>query len=122
MQVFRALLTNLSKIFDCLSHGLIIAKLNAYGFKLSALNLIHNCLSKSQSVTQGSILGPILLNFFISDLFFVVKDVNIASYADDDTFYQSGKSVDDVVNGLQVSAEKIFKWFSDYQMKRNTDK
>ena len=32
------------------------------------------------------------------------------------------KLVDDVINGLQVSAEKLFKWFSDNQMKGNTDK
>ena len=36
--------------------------------------------------------------------------------------YQSGKTVDDVINGLQVSAEKLFKWFSDNQMKGNADK
>ena len=45
-QLFGALLTDLSKTFDCLSHELIIAKLNAYGFSLSALKLIHNYLSK----------------------------------------------------------------------------
>ena len=30
--VFGALLSNLSKAIDCLSHNLLIAKLNAYGF------------------------------------------------------------------------------------------
>ena len=47
-QVFGTLPTDLSKAFDCLSHELIIAKLNAYGFSLSALKLIHNYLSKRQ--------------------------------------------------------------------------
>ena len=62
---------------------------------------------------QGSILGQILFNIFISDLFLVFKDVNFVSYADDNTIYESIKSVDNVINGLQVSAQKCFKWFSD---------
>ena len=58
----------------------------------------------------------------MSDPFLVVKDVNFASYADDNTIYQSGRNVDDVINDLQLSAEKLFHWFSDNQMKVNTDK
>ena len=41
---FGALLTDLSKAFDCLSHDLLLAKLHAYGFSLSALKLIHSYL------------------------------------------------------------------------------
>ena len=43
--VFAALLTDLSKAFDCISHDLRIAKLVAYGFDTNALKLIHNYLS-----------------------------------------------------------------------------
>ena len=41
---FGVLLTDLSKAFDCLSHDLIIAKLNAYGFSLSTARLMQSYL------------------------------------------------------------------------------
>ena len=76
--MFGALLTDLSKAFDCLPHELIIAKLNAYGFKLPALKLMHGYLSHRKQrtkvnhayssweeilfgVPQSSNLGPIFV-------------------------------------------------------------
>ena len=76
-KIFGALLTNLSKIADCLNHKLLIVKLNAYGFTWPALKLIYNYLSSIKQrvwvndsyilcqdilfgVQQGSILGPFL--------------------------------------------------------------
>ena len=50
--VFEALLTDLSKTFDCLPHDLITAKLNSYGFDLTALNLIHNDLTNRKQRTK----------------------------------------------------------------------
>ena len=45
-------------------------------------------------------IGSNFIDIFWSYLFLVVKDVNFASYADDNTIYQSGRNVDDVINDL----------------------
>ena len=44
-KAFGALLTDLSKAFDCLDHELLIAKPNPYEFSLTTSKLIHDYLS-----------------------------------------------------------------------------
>ena len=40
--IFDALLTDISEVFDCLDHKLLTAKLNAYNFNIPALRLMHD--------------------------------------------------------------------------------
>ena len=49
---FGVLLTDLSKVFDCLSHDHLLAKLNAYGFSLPALRLVQRYLSNRKQRTK----------------------------------------------------------------------
>ena len=138
-KVFGALLTDLSKAFDCLSHDLIIAKLNAYGFSMAALRLIQSYLSNRKQrtkinaeysswqeilfgVPQGSILGPLLFNIFLCDLFMIMNEIEFASYADDNTPYATGETIDELIVKLQNASETLFRWFTDNQMKANPDK
>ena len=71
-------------------------------------------------VPQGSIVGPLLFNIFLSDLFLIMQ--NIASYADDNTPYTTGNSIEEVIQKLENAAKTLFQWFSDNQMKGNPDK
>ena len=90
--VFGVLLTDLSKASDCIPHDLIIGKLEAYGFHIDALKFIYDYLSNRKlrvrvGVPQGYILGPLLFNINLCDLFCYLEDLDIAGYADDTTIF-----------------------------------
>ena len=139
VKVVGALVTNLSKGFDCLDHELNIAKVNAYGFSLPALRLINDYLSNRRQrtrignsfsdwfqlilgVSQGSTLGPLLFNIFLPGLFLVLKDVDIANFADDNTPFTSANNIDDLMDSLEKASSSLFKWFKDNLFKGNPDK
>ena len=136
---YGVLLTDLSKAFDCLPHDLIVAKLHAYGFSIESLKLINSYLIERKQrvkmndqfsswldivvgVPQGSILGPLLFNIFLCDMFLFSNDIDFESYADDNTPYCIGKTPEEVISQLEKSSKSIFEWFDNHGLKGNPDK
>ena len=134
-----ALLTDLSKAFDCICHDLLIIKLNAYGFDRNVLKLVYNylsyrsqktkvvssfsvCLDIIYGVPQGPILSPLLFNIELCDLFFKDYSSDFANFADDTNPYACGPTLNEVMNNLEITTEKMFEWFSFNNLKANASK
>ena len=129
-----AFFVDLSKAFDCLNHELLIAKLEAYSFTRKALNFIYSFLKSrkqrvkvngsysewkniNHGVPQGSVLGPLLFNIYINNLFMVVSDSMVCNYTDDTATYVSGHIHNEIIRKLENDISILSKWFWDNYMK-----
>jgi hypothetical protein len=134
-----ALLMDLSKAFDCMPHSLLVAKLHAYGFCDKACLLMASYLSErkqrvklgnvrstwskiKKGIPQGSILGPVLFNVFIHDLYYKINICNLYNYADDNTLFYSSSNLSILLDAMKHDAEVAVNWFNNNGMRANPEK
>ena len=67
-------------------------------------------------------LGSLLFNIDLIDLFLECEDDNISSYADDTTPYSCAQDISSVISELQRIAKNIFDWCRNNHMKANPEK
>ena len=113
--------------------------MHAYNFDHNVLALIYSYLSERKQrtkinssfstwhdifvgVPQGSNLGPLLFNIYINDIFYIIKDVNIANFADDNSPFIFNKSITEVLNLLEEDSNKLYSWYELNCLKPNADK
>ena len=133
------ILMDLSKAYDCLPHDLMVAKLEAYGISKEGLQLISDYLSYRKQRTkigsafsdwanvirgipQGSILGPLLFNILINEIFLVVEKSGTCNSADDNTLYSHGSNLPLILNNLEHDMKNLLYWFKINSLKANPGK
>jgi hypothetical protein len=134
-----AVLMDLSKAFDCLPHDLLIQKLKAYGLCENSCALLLDYLSnRSQcvkieditsdwgdiikGVPQGSIMGPLLFNVFVNDIFLLIKSCDMYNYADDNTLSVAHRDRAELKSRLESASEEAIRWFDSNKMLANPEK
>ena len=113
--------------------------LNACGFNLPVLKLIHDYLPQRKQrmrirsfysdnsiwrwhleLLRKSILGSLLFNFFLAD-FVLSQETKTASYANHDTPYVSAENIDKLISSLEEESKTLFKRLADNRLKANSD-
>ena len=132
-------MTDLSKVFDCILHDLLIAKLELYSLGEKSFSYIYSYLTNRNpcvrmndtksdfqkiisGAPQGSIARPILFNFSINDLFFFVSSASMYHFADDNSLSAAAKAVTELKNTLQSESEVVINWFRNNKMIVNPEK
>ena len=83
---------------------------------------VNTSFSEWKEIETGVPQGPLLFNIFLNDIFCFINNGNLCNYADDNTLYSIGKSLNMVKENLKINFLIMQKWFYENHMVLNPGK
>ena len=128
---------DLAKAFDTVCHDILLSKLDHYGIRGIAKDLLQSCLKRKQfvfvngckstivntnyGVAQGSILGPLLFSIYVNDLPTSITCVP-RLFADDTCLVYCDKNQRSLTEIINADLLKIPQWFKANKLTVNPAK
>ena len=134
-----AVFLDMSKLFDTIKHSVLFEKLHNCGIRGVALNWFKSYLTDRKLIVrfdntdsdvynveygtaQGSVLGPILYNFFTNNLTLQLKFSHCICFADDTTIFIRGANLNFMKKKLRDDLARVSTYFKKHRLTLNLDK
>ena len=122
------ILMELSKAYNSLPHDHLIVELETYGLDKPSLNLVNGYLSfrkqkkkigashsdwanVTRGIPQRSILGPLLFDIFINDIFLFIEKPDLCKFADNNTLFSCGDYLSLILKSLEHDMKILLREF-----------